>query len=630
MRKFEIGDLIGYNSPDEGYIYGIVVGITETELDAEYIDDSWESFCVPKEEAEYIEPIYLSDEAVKKFARYEITFKELVGEVYPPQKLRVKEKYALTIDDLLCVLQKATRMPSLQFTEEWLMPIREIMRQSFDCGHLNMADSGDSGYRFLPAAGFAVWNAMDIPINCIYDEYNDYSENIEELKSWKSLFDLPFEKRDYPDWCKAHYVKSFDENQMLEKATDKELALFIRFTDELCKKEIKEGLYAKAYGCYGGNRAFPCDWVASRDCLMKLTEIDENPFLSNTLGYIYYYGRCTNGEPEYEKAFKYFSIGAAGGVYESRYKLSDMFRHGYGVPKNEKIAASMIWELYEENLKCILEGGFDSKFADVALRAGDLFKDGINCAADPDDAYYYYLQADFAIKMRMLETDYYGDAKVADGIRKSIEEILPQTSYLKPEKTVNSSSIERIVCYHYPKNRLLEMKAKKLKSGEYSLTFRILPKDGEKYPPKLFITNPAAHFCGMVDNITAKTVNCTKIKIGNRILRDNMATVIFDSAEIDGLYLYGKLVAEIECQHYRLKFPDKSKSERYHFVSVAFQPGGRTYDYKCEIPNVKVGDKLIVETNQGRTEVDVVRVFDKDSTETALPISKYKSILKKA
>lgn len=36
MRIFEIGDLIGYSSPEEGYIYGIVTAITETELEAEY------------------------------------------------------------------------------------------------------------------------------------------------------------------------------------------------------------------------------------------------------------------------------------------------------------------------------------------------------------------------------------------------------------------------------------------------------------------------------------------------------------------------------------------------------------------------------------------------------------------
>ena len=631
MREFEIGDLIGYDSPEEGYIYGFVSEIGETELEADYLDDSWESFWVPTDQAEYIEPLFLDDELVSKFARYEITFSELVGDVYPPQKLRARERHQLTIDELLCVLRKASGLPAEQFAEEWFLPIRETMRHSFDCGHPGLRDGEESGYRFLPLQGYCVWNAMDEIDNYrLFNGINDYSGFIEELTAWKTLYGLPFEKRDYPDCCKSYYVKSFDTGNMLDKATDAELALFVRFTEELCEKGIKEGLYAKAYGCYGGNRAFPCDWIASRDALLKLLEVDDNPFVANTLGYIYYYGRCTDGEPEYEKAFKYFSIGAAGGIYESRYKLSDMFRHGCGVPKNEKIAASLIWELYNENIGYILGSNFDCKFADIALRAGNLKRDGIGCDEDADSAYYYYLQADFAIRMRMLENDYYGDGKVADGIRRAIEEILPETSYRKPKKAVYLSSVERIVRYHHRKDRLLEMKVKRLKNNEFSLRFRVLPKDGEKYPPKMFATEPSAHFCGMLDSITAKTSDCKRIKIGNRVLKENTATVIFDSAGIDGLYLNGKLVADIDCKGYRIDLPKKARSKRVHFASVVFHTGGRPYDYLCDIPDVKIGDKVIVKTDRGETEVEVVRVFDKDPTETALPMQKYKSVLKKA
>ena len=55
------------------------------------------------------------------------------------------------------------------------------------------------------------------------------------------------------------------------------------------------------------------------------------------IGYIYYYGRCWDGQPQYDEAFRYFSVGAAGGIYESRYKLADMFAKGYGVVQNKNI-----------------------------------------------------------------------------------------------------------------------------------------------------------------------------------------------------------------------------------------------------------------------------------------------------
>ena len=92
-----------------------------------------------------------------------------------------------------------------------------------------------------------------------------------------------------------------------------------------------------------------------------------------------------------------------------------MFRHGYGVAKNPKAAAAIIWELYEDQLKKIRHGEFRSNFADVALRAGNICKDGIDCVPSPDTAFEYYLQARYAIRMRMLAEDNYGDQKVAAG-----------------------------------------------------------------------------------------------------------------------------------------------------------------------------------------------------------------------
>ncbi len=629
MREFEIGDMIGYDSPEDGYIYGRIVGVTETSFDVEDLDDEWETFWVPKEKAEYIEPIIIDDETVKKFARYEICGKDVIGDAFPPQRIQEKEKYSLTIEDLIVVLKKANGMPAERFKEEWLKPYLYDLDGVFSYFHPVIYDAGTDGYRYLPSEGFFTWDAIDRIDNCIYDGENDYSEMIEELVNIQKLLRLPVPERQYDDGIKEYYIKSFDKGSMLERATNDELKLFVQYVEELCVKDNEAALYAKAYGCYGGNRAFLCDWVTSRECLLKLMEQDENPFLANTLGYIYYYGRCTNGEPEYEKAFKYFSIGAAGYVYESRYKLADMFRNGYGVPKNNKIASSMIWELYDENIKYMYKGQFDCKFADIALRAGNLFRDGIDCDAEPDAAYFYYLQAEFAIKMRMLEDDHYGDVKVADGIGSAIEEILPQTSYVKPKRTVNHYNLGCIISHRHKKHRLLEMKIKKLKNGEYSLCFRMVPKDGEKYPLKFFVTSPEAHFCGMLDTITAKTVNCTKIKINGRILKNDSATVVFDSIDFDDLCLYGKKVAEIVCNSYKVKYPSREKTVSAHFAAVVFSTGSHSYDYICNIPDVKVGDKVIVNTSQGETKVEVVRVFDKNSTETALPIEKYKEIIRK-
>ena len=97
--------------------------------------------------------------------------------------------------------------------------------------------------------------------------------------------------------------------------------------------------------------------------------------LANTLGYIAYYGRCEDGIPDYETAYKYFSFAAFNGVYEAQYKIADMFQKGNGVTRSPETAQGMIQRLYNENLRYIQRGIFASKFADVALRMGGLFAD---------------------------------------------------------------------------------------------------------------------------------------------------------------------------------------------------------------------------------------------------------------
>lgn len=630
MRDFQLNDLVGYDSPEDGYIYGFVVDIFETELELESIDAPYDQFQVPKDKADYIEPIFLNDETVRRFARYEICFKELAGDVFPPHRLRSKGPYSLTIDDLLCVLRKASSLPCSQLNEEWLFPICNIMDRSYFCGSSDLSIAGESGCRFLPTENYVIYCAMNSLLKCLYNDNNDYSEIIEKLVFWKELFSLPFEQREYPDKAKTAYISAFDDQYMLDNASEAELALFIRFVEDLCEKNEKTALYIKAYGCYGGNRAFPCDWITSRDTFLKLSEIDDNPYLANSLGYIYYYGRCTDGEPEYEKAFRYFSIGAAAGIYESQYKLSDMFRHGYGVPKNGNIASDIIWRMYNEKIKDIYNSILNSKFADVALRLGNLKKEGIGSKKNANAAYYYYLQADFAIRMRMLEDDQYGDSKVAEGIRSSIDAILPLTKYQRPRRTVRYDDLDSLLKSSHSDTHRMEMKIRRAKDGELHLKFRVLPKGDDNYPPRLFITEPIAHFCGYCDTLSAKTVDLQKLYLGNRVFKGDSATIIFDDMWGDEFYLYGNKVAEIICDEYKVVYPAKEKLERKRFVSVKFPSERWKYDYTCDIPDIKVGDKVIVPTWPIEKVAEAIRVYYKDATETALPMAKYKAVLRKA
>ena len=69
-----------------------------------------------------------------------------------------------------------------------------------------------------------------------------------------------------------------------------------------------------------------------------------------SLGYLWYYGQT--GTVDYEKAFRYFSMGAESCDDHLRigceYKIADMYRFGYFVEKDEEKYVEIIERLYEE------------------------------------------------------------------------------------------------------------------------------------------------------------------------------------------------------------------------------------------------------------------------------------------
>lgn len=202
--------------------------------------------------------------------------------------------------------------------------------------------------------------------------------------------------------------------------------IYRKLVFEGLEKDWDEAYYAKGYSCYGGNEAFECDWYEAKRCIEILAERTGSPDYYNTLGYIYYYGRCNNRIPEYDKAFQCFSIGHACGLFESTYKLADMFQHGYGTPKSPLAAASLLHSILDENYEHICDGHFECKFADVALRVGGLYENGIGVEKDLEHAYCSYIEAKYAIERRIGVMDYYGDGKVKKSIDEAIARVKPQ------------------------------------------------------------------------------------------------------------------------------------------------------------------------------------------------------------
>lgn len=132
---------------------------------------------------------------------------------------------------------------------------------------------------------------------------------------------------------------------------------------------------------------------------------------AENLGYCYYYGRAV--EIDYEKAFKYFLKGALDNRLNSLYKVGDMYAKGLYV-KEDKTEAAKIYE------KCYTHMDDEYKSiigADICMRMGNVYFEGMGREKNYFEAIKYYQQAEQLFYEKFISGDYVSKR----GLRKVIE-----------------------------------------------------------------------------------------------------------------------------------------------------------------------------------------------------------------
>lgn len=356
-----------------------------------------------------------------------------------------------------------------------------------------------------------------------------------------------------------------------------------------------------------------------------------DPQYANTLGYIYYYGRCNGGVPEYDKAFHYFGIAAANGLYEGVYKLADMFCHGYGCRESRRTARSLYGMVYDDSIKHFLKGEH-ANFADAALCMGNVYAKGIGEEINAVYAYHYYLQADYAARLRAKDSDFFGNTTVAINVRKALEE----TEELLPE-----DFFKEFVDHDFPRlfaeladdnNRCVLSKAI-IDADRVELAAERIPTRSVRNPEKILITIPQLKLC-------ERTRKVSYIPDGSAVIRfkNDASEVRYDFCAWNGVddrvefYYDDELVAWVRTERFRIygKAAKEETGPAFRIVSVKFGESGRIYDYLCDIEDVQPGDRVVVDGYDGETEVTVTNVMTKRESELGLPASRYKRILRNA
>ncbi len=591
------------------------------------------------------EYVIIEPDQMRALARYELTFDKITDVTeFDENRIVLPGEYAYTTEDLGEALKniKANNPTVGEFGENWYYPMSTLE----DAFHVREAcgsddnENGEAGLlSALPLTSERVFSAVWSGLEEIWSELNDdvrvgelneITEYIDRIARFIANKGRSLSEMDFSDEEKEGYIQQFNDDENLKKASEGELALCRRFVDELLPKDSGFALYLLGYSTYGGNALYGCDWKTSRDCMIRLYDKTGNPTFANTLGYIYYYGRCTGGVPEYEKAFQAFSISAANGLHEGMYKIADMFLHGYACRKSESAAKFLYETVYDSCYNQFLQR-IEGEFADAALRMGNVYLKGIGGEKDPEAAYYYFLQADYAAKRRAERSDFFGDINVITGIRNSLEKTrkeLPDDYFSDHISLVRPRIFEYVIEKGYRGQITVERR----EDGKAKVNVTRCPMRGQERPEPLLITYTPIDFCELADGLELEGINLKTSfgdfpEVGFRYdsLEWNEADKRLD------LYYDYDLIGWISCDEYRLyrRKKEKPAGRLLTFASVAFAPNGRTYDYLCDIEGVEPGDRVIVVGYDGETEVVVQKVYSRYESELGLPLDRYKKIVRK-
>ena len=635
MKKdLKAQDMVTINDGEYAGSWGIVKKVGKGKV-AVFVQGDGNGAVVkfPPAELTRIPAIELDADAIRALVRFETTIQEICKD-QPHPNFRAAGYYQMTLEDLEAALENAIARDDEDATAGWYWTTFEALYVRAGIWECIDAPDQEGAIEGMPDRCSVFADVRDE----LAERYEYESEEaaplpqlLEYIRTFKRDAEKPAIERELTDDQKRHFLQTWTNSRVSLLGTPEVEALYVKYVRELSAEDDPAGLEELAYACYGtGNAGFSEDWETSRDCLLKLEEIAARSHFADTLGYIYYYGRCTGGQPEYEKAFYWFSVAAAGGVYEARYKLADMIRDGKGCVKDPEIAAHAIWDLYHENVEYFSRGWGRSKFADIALRAGHVWRDGVNCQKDPNEAYAYYLMAKLAIRMRRQCSDAYGDESVERNINQALASVLPDTRCAEPVEVAEFAELNGLLRFATGYGRRVRMDYKRGKKGHLKLTFRMEDRPGTKYPSKVPVLIPEAQFCGLLEKLVVRAELPEDAKTFG--LPGKKGSVVFDEVgakwpERGSLLLYGSPVARIpgrfkvDCR--RLT----GKSRRY--VSVSFGDPSRTWDYLCDDESVQEGSTVRVPWGKTERDGTVARVTERFDSEVELWRNAYKRVAEK-
>jgi hypothetical protein len=212
---------------------------------------------------------------------------------------------------------------------------------------------------------------------------------------------------------------------------------------------------------------------------------------------------------------------------------------------------------YRRELKKFIsegKGHYRCRFADLAYEMGDMYRKGIGGPSDISKAYYYYLQAEYAVMLRLqVKRDSEDEAFLAK-IRLVLTQLRRKLGY----------GSEKLYCSTHPfvlyqaleEGHDIMISFRHMKSGRIKIIGARIPKAGreECKRSRMLITYDRFHYCELKDFVITYAQNVQGLWYAETedCIRVDTITLVMD--ELGGnrceFYYRDKLVAYIFAEDY--------------------------------------------------------------------------------
>ena len=173
------------------------------------------------------------------------------------------------------------------------------------------------------------------------------------------------------------------------------------YLEEKIKKDNVFALEYKANGCFNGNELYDIDLKLAKYYYHKIYDLtkkndsESSAKAAQNLGFLYC-EKIQDEEPDYRKAYEYFSMASILGLQDSEHMMIDMLYKGYGVQANPSIAKYMLEDKYQLDYDEYLEGNNHTNLPLLANKRAEFCElEGFFL-----DAYKYYMISNLAFKSK--------------------------------------------------------------------------------------------------------------------------------------------------------------------------------------------------------------------------------------